>query len=53
MPIVLFDTAYWRGLFDWVTTTVEGRHMISPLDPHLVRFTDDANEAVDMALGGH
>ena len=52
MPIVLFDTAYWRGLFDWVTTTVEERHMISPLDPHLVRFTDDANEAVDMALGG-
>lgn len=51
MPIVLFDTAYWQGLFDWVTTTVEGRHMISPLDPHLVRFTDDAEQAVRMALG--
>lgn len=51
IPIVLFDTAYWRGLFDWVTTTVEARRMISPLDPHLVRFTDDPDEAVRIALG--
>lgn len=51
IPIVLFDTAYWRGLFDWVTSTVEARRMISPLDPHLVRFTDDPGEAVRIALG--
>lgn len=50
MPIVLFDEAYWRGLFDWLDDTLVGRGMISPIDPSLVTFTDDPEEAVAQAV---
>ena len=49
MPIVLFDTAYWKGLFDWVQGTLLDRGMISPIDPNLVTLTDDPDEAVKYA----
>jgi uncharacterized protein (TIGR00730 family) len=52
IPVVLFDTAYWRGLFDWLGATVQGRGFISPLDPELVAFTDDPDEAVRVAVSG-
>lgn len=48
-PVVLFDTAYWQGLFDWITGTLEPRGMISPLDPELVTLTDDPEQAVAVA----
>ena len=51
MPIVLFGTDYWAGLFDWLNGTVASRGMISPLDPHLVAITDDPDEAVAIATG--
>ncbi|RBP99987.1 LOG family protein [Bifidobacterium xylocopae] len=50
-PIVLFDTAYWEGLFDWISTTVRKRGMISDLDPDLLVRTDDPEEAVRVVLG--
>lgn len=46
MPVVLFDNAYWDGLFEWISTTVRGRGMISDLDPQLFIRTDDPDEAV-------
>ncbi|MBW3087819.1 TIGR00730 family Rossman fold protein [Bifidobacterium sp. 82T24] len=49
MPIVLFDTDYWQGLFDWINGTLADHGMISPLDPNLVTLTDDPDEAVDYA----
>lgn len=49
IPVVLFDTAYWKGLFAWVTTTLKERGMISQLDPDLVVMTDDPDEAVKVA----
>ncbi|MCI1219417.1 MAG: TIGR00730 family Rossman fold protein [Bifidobacterium sp.] len=52
IPIVLFDTAYWRGLFDWLGSNVQNRGFISPLDPELVAFTDDPDEAVQVAVSG-
>ena len=48
-PVVLFDTSYWQGLFDWITGTLEPRGMISPLDPELVTLTDDPEQAVAVA----
>lgn len=51
MPIVLFGSEYWKGLFDWLNGTVTPRGMISPLDPHLVAITDDPDEAVAIATG--
>ena len=50
MPIVLFDRAYWRGLFDWISDTLKQRGMISELDPDLVIRTDDPDEAVQAIL---
>ena len=50
MPIVLFDRAYWQGLFDWISDTVKQRGMISELDPDLVIRTDDPDEAVEVIL---
>ena len=51
LPIVLFDTQYWQGLRDWLSATVQGHHMISPIDPDRVIFTDDEDEAVQAATG--
>lgn len=50
MPIVLFDKGYWDGLFEWMSTTVKDRGMISDLDPKLVVRTDDPDEAVQIIL---
>ena len=49
IPIALYDTAYWQGLFDWINGTVRDRGLISPLDPSLVTITDDVDEAVAVA----
>ena len=49
MPIVMFGTEYWRGLFEWLEGTVAGAGMISALDPALVKLTDDEDEAVEVA----
>nr|WP_239512646.1 TIGR00730 family Rossman fold protein [Bifidobacterium avesanii] len=50
MPVVLYDSEYWKGLFAWLSTTVREHGMISALDPNLVAITDDPDEAVDVAL---
>ena len=50
MPVVLFSTAYWGGLMDWLEGTVAGAGTISPLAPDLVVVTDDEDEAVRVAL---
>ncbi|AYY15633.1 TIGR00730 family Rossman fold protein [Actinobacteria bacterium YIM 96077] len=45
-PIVLFGTAYWRGLIDWLSTTMAAEGKISPADLDLISLTDDVDEAV-------
>ncbi|KFI49820.1 DNA-binding protein [Bifidobacterium biavatii DSM 23969] len=52
MPVVLYGSAYWQGLFDWLNGPVMDHGMISPLDPDLVRVTDDADEAALIATSG-
>ncbi len=49
-PIVLFDTAYWRGLLDFIDGTVLARGLISPGDQELLFCTDDPHEAVRVVL---
>lgn len=46
-PIILFGRAHWRGLFDWMSSTLEPSGMISPGDTDLFRTTDDPEEAID------
>ena len=47
-PIVLFGSDYWRGLLDWLGTTVAGAENIGPDDLRLLRVTDDVDEACEI-----
>ncbi|MCH0540075.1 TIGR00730 family Rossman fold protein [Streptomyces sp. MUM 203J] len=45
-PIVLFGTAYWSGLVDWLRGTVIAQGKASDRDLMLFHVTDDVDEAV-------
>ncbi|MEV2249930.1 TIGR00730 family Rossman fold protein [Streptomyces sp. NPDC050147] len=45
-PIVLFGSAYWGGLVDWLRDTVVAGGKASEHDLHLFHVTDDVDEAV-------
>ncbi len=49
-PVVLFGTAYWTGLIDWLRTTALAYGAISAADLDLFTLTDDLDEAVDAML---
>jgi uncharacterized protein (TIGR00730 family) len=46
-PVVLFDTAYWQPLADWMRERLLADGMISPEDVDLLLLTDDADETVE------
>ncbi len=48
VPIVCFDRAYWKRVVSFETLVEEG--MISPGDPDLFTFADDAEEAWSVLL---
>ena len=52
-PVVLFGTAYWRGMLDWMRTRplLEGK--ISPEDLTIFTLTDDVDEAVEVIMAHH
>src|SRR5215217_7645520 len=43
-PIVLFDSAYWGGLIDWLRSSVEAGGSISPGDVESLVVTDDFSD---------
>jgi uncharacterized protein (TIGR00730 family) len=45
-PVVLFGSAYWGGLVDWMRTTMAGEGKISGIDMDLFCVTDDPAEVV-------
>jgi uncharacterized protein (TIGR00730 family) len=45
-PIVLFGTAYWQGLVDWLRETMLPDGKINASDLDLLLLTDDVDEAV-------
>jgi uncharacterized protein (TIGR00730 family) len=45
-PVVLFDTAYWGALMDWIEGRLLADGMISPEDLELLHLTDDPEDAV-------
>ncbi len=49
-PIVLFGSAYWKGLLDWIEGTQLGEGAISPEDLNLLIVTDSIEEARDVLL---
>ena len=52
-PIVLFDTAYWSGLVEWIESRLEAEGMIKPEDRGLFKVTDDPQTAVDVMLDSY
>ncbi|MBN1671497.1 MAG: TIGR00730 family Rossman fold protein [Kiritimatiellae bacterium] len=49
-PVVLFGTAYWAGLVDWVKNTMAPAGKISPGDVELLRLCDTPGEARDFIV---
>ena len=45
-PVILFGTAYWSGLVDWIRSTMGETGTISPADLDLFTVTDDIAEVV-------
>ena len=52
-PVVLFGTAYWKGLLRWMRAIPLAQGKISPEDLTLFTVTDDVDEAVDVILAHH
>ena len=49
-PVVLVDANYWRGLLDWMTTTMQGSNCISDHELKLITLVDSAEEAAAVIL---
>jgi uncharacterized protein (TIGR00730 family) len=46
-PIVLYDSAYWQGLLDWIKNTQLAAGAVSPEDLNLLVVTDSLEEIRD------
>jgi uncharacterized protein (TIGR00730 family) len=45
-PVILFGSAYWSGLIDWIRDTMVAQGTVGPSDLELLHVTDDIEEAV-------
>ena len=52
-PVVLFGTAYWRGLYDWMREQLLAGGKIAEADLDLIQLTDDPEEAAQMITAVH
>ena len=49
-PVVLFGSQYWRGLLQWITTTMLNEKNINSEDLGLIHLTDSPKDAVDFII---
>jgi hypothetical protein len=49
-PIILFGSAYWQGLLDWIRTTVMPEGKVAPADLDLLIVTDSPEQARDLIV---
>ncbi len=49
-PIVLYNSAYWRGLIDWIRNHMLTGGMISPEDLNLLTVTDSLEDICDIMV---
>ncbi len=47
-PIILVGSSFWKGLFDWVKTTMLEAGNISPEDLDLIKIVDTGEEVIDI-----
>src|SRR5262249_4782214 len=52
-PVVLFGSAYWKGLIDWVRDWLLEEGKIDPDDLRLLTVTDSAEEACDLLVNAY
>jgi hypothetical protein len=46
-PVILVDSAYWKGLIDWVQSTLLPMSNISKEDMGIIKIMDEPEEVVD------
>ena len=49
-PIVLYDSAYWKGLLEWIEKTQLAAGAIAPEDLKLLIVTDSVDEIRDIMV---
>ena len=49
-PVVLFDSAYWKPMLDWIEGRLLADGMISPEDLDLLGVTDSVEDAIEQIL---
>jgi uncharacterized protein (TIGR00730 family) len=47
-PVILFDSAYWKGFLDWLQNQTLAKGYITEEDLRLLRVSDDPKEIVDI-----
>ncbi|MGY5885860.1 LOG family protein [Modestobacter lacusdianchii] len=47
-PVILFGSAYWAGLVDWIRETMVAQGTVGPNDLELLHVTDSVEEAVQL-----
>src|SRR3954470_24023173 len=47
-PVILFGSAYWSGLLDWIRGTMAETGTINAADLELIHVTDDVAEVVEL-----
>ena len=47
IPVILVDSAFWRGLLDWMREQLGGHGLISPDDLDLIQVIDDPARVVE------
>lgn len=47
IPVILVHEPFWRGLLDWIKTSLVGEGMISPEDVDLIQVIDDPDQIVE------
>lgn len=49
-PVVLFNSQYWRGMLQWITSTMLNEKMINSEDLSLIHLTDSPKDAVNFII---
>jgi uncharacterized protein (TIGR00730 family) len=52
-PVVLFNSQYWQGMLQWISTVMLREGNISPEDLQLLHITDSPKDAVDFIAKWH
>ena len=50
-PVILYGSAYWAGLLDWIRSTILPAGKVSAPDVELLTVTDDVDEIVTRIVG--